>query len=138
MARYIDREKVMEEIHRMGGHNLCEWDTIGVKALIDRQPIADVVPRSEVEERFELLEKNTKDRIKLEVFLAKQEVAREIVQIFKDYAKSDDCLTYDASDKEHNELCEIHNLGVNEVKQSVMIIARELEYKYTGEVTGNE
>ena len=43
MARYIDADKVMEEIKRIGGHNLCGWSTIGVKALIDRQPTADVV-----------------------------------------------------------------------------------------------
>ena len=43
MARYIDAEKVMEDINRIGGHNLCEWDTLGVKALIGRQPTADVV-----------------------------------------------------------------------------------------------
>ena len=49
MPRYIDADKVMEEIERIGGHNLCEWETIGVKALIDRQPTADVAPRSEVE-----------------------------------------------------------------------------------------
>ena len=49
MPRYIDADKVMEEINRIGGHNLCEWETIGVKALIDRQPTADVVPKSEVE-----------------------------------------------------------------------------------------
>ena len=40
--RYIDADRVMEEINRIGGHNLCEWETIGVKALIDRQPTADV------------------------------------------------------------------------------------------------
>ena len=40
--RLIDADKVMEEIHRIGGHNLCEWDTIGVKALIDRQPTVDI------------------------------------------------------------------------------------------------
>ena len=43
MARYIDANKVMEEINRTGGHNLCGWQTIGVKALIDRQQTADVV-----------------------------------------------------------------------------------------------
>lgn len=43
MSRYIDAEKVMGEINRIGGHNLCEWETIGIKALIDRQPTADVV-----------------------------------------------------------------------------------------------
>lgn len=48
MARYIDADKTMEEIDRIGGHNLCEWETLGVKALIDRQPTADVAPKSEV------------------------------------------------------------------------------------------
>ena len=43
MPRYIDADKAMDEINRIGGHNLCEWETIGVKALIDRQPTADVV-----------------------------------------------------------------------------------------------
>lgn len=58
MARYIDADKVMEEIERIGGHNLCEWETIGVKALIDRQPTADVAPKSEVaREIFEEIEK---------------------------------------------------------------------------------
>lgn len=49
MPKYIDADKVMEEIASMGGHNLCEWSTLGVKALIDRQPTADVAPRAEVE-----------------------------------------------------------------------------------------
>jgi hypothetical protein len=49
MARYIDADKVMEEIEQIGGHNLCEWQTIGVKALIDRQPTVDVEPKSEFE-----------------------------------------------------------------------------------------
>ena len=58
MARYIDADKVMDEINRIGGHNLCEWETIGVKALIDRQPTADVVPKSEIaREIFEEIEK---------------------------------------------------------------------------------
>lgn len=48
MPRYINADKVMEEINRIGGHNLCEWETLGVKALIDRQPAADVAPKSEV------------------------------------------------------------------------------------------
>lgn len=41
--RLIDADKVLEEIERIGGHNLCEWSTIGVKALIDRQSTADAV-----------------------------------------------------------------------------------------------
>lgn len=56
MPRYIDADKVMEEINRIGGHNLCEWDTLGVKALICRQDTIDVVPRAEVSRIFEELE----------------------------------------------------------------------------------
>ena len=60
--RPIDADEVMEEINRIGGHNLCEWDTLGVKALIDRQTTTDVVPREEVErikrEIFEEIEKH--------------------------------------------------------------------------------
>jgi hypothetical protein len=55
MPRYIDADRVMEEIASMSSHNLCEWSTLGVKALIDRQPTADVAPRAEwisVEERL--------------------------------------------------------------------------------------
>lgn len=47
MARFIDADKAMEEATRIGGHNLCDWSTLGVKALIDRQPTADVVPKAE-------------------------------------------------------------------------------------------
>ena len=55
MARYIDADKAMQEVERMGNHGLSEWSTLGVKALINRQPTADVVPRAEwisVEERL--------------------------------------------------------------------------------------
>lgn len=48
--RAIDADKVMEEINRIGGHNLCEWETLGVKALICRQDTLDVVPREAHEE----------------------------------------------------------------------------------------
>jgi hypothetical protein len=64
MSRYIDADKVMEEIDRIGGHNLCEWETIGVKALIDRQPTADVVPKSEVDRAYERgFERGKKDNV---------------------------------------------------------------------------
>ena len=84
MARYIDADKVMDEINRIGGHNLCEWETIGVKALIDRQPTADVVPKSEVEK----LERTVKylegvceslpDKVKAEV---SREIFEEIERV---------------------------------------------------------
>ena len=55
--RYIDADKVMEKINQIVGHNLCEWETIGVKALIDRQPTADVAPKSE----YDSLKKSFKE-----------------------------------------------------------------------------
>lgn len=46
----------------MGGHDLCEWSTLGVKALIERQPTADVSSRAEVaREIFEEIERETKN-----------------------------------------------------------------------------
>lgn len=46
MARYIDADKLLEEVKR-GGHALQEWSTLGVCGVIERQPIADVIPKSE-------------------------------------------------------------------------------------------
>lgn len=43
MSRYIDADKVMEEIKRIDGLDTGLWDTAGVKALICRQETADVV-----------------------------------------------------------------------------------------------
>ena len=43
MAEYIEREALLDEIRRIGGHGLSEWDTLGVRALVVRQPTADVV-----------------------------------------------------------------------------------------------
>ena len=80
MARYIDADKVMEEIASMGGHNLCEWSTLGVKALIDRQPTADVAPRAEVNEAYwEGVEYGNKDCAAL--------VARKIFEEIEEYAE---------------------------------------------------
>ena len=40
---YIGRKALLDEIRRIGGHVLSEWDTLGVRALVVRQPTADVV-----------------------------------------------------------------------------------------------
>lgn len=163
MAEYIDREKVMAEINRIGGHNLCGWDTIGVKALIDRQPTEDVVPRSEVEKYIvnmnaygltakRLAEENeglkkeneilsasnktlalSRRGIEAELNKAKQEVAREIFE--------------KAKKRIHNEYNDLSNIvptdddyylgklaGISEAE----IIIDELKKKYIGEVTENE
>ena len=45
MTDYISREKIKEEVQRLSSHWLNEWDSLGVLALIDRQPAADVVPK---------------------------------------------------------------------------------------------
>ena len=56
MARYIDVDKLLKEVKR-GGHALQEWSTLGVCCVIERQPTADVVPKSEVaREIFEEIE----------------------------------------------------------------------------------
>lgn len=130
MARYIDAEKVMEEIERIGGHNLCEWETIGVKALIDRQPTADVVPKSEcsecaektrntivkLQDHIKLLKKYDEERdIALHARLiaeTRKEVAREI------FAEIEKHKTVPFGSK-----CEVIPL----------YIVSELKKKYTGE-----
>ena len=54
---YIEREAIVEEARKLSTHLLNEWDTLGVLALIDRQPSADVVPvrhgRWKLEENWE-------------------------------------------------------------------------------------
>lgn len=44
MAEYISRAKIAAEAKSLSTHLLNEWDTVGVLALIDRQPAADVAP----------------------------------------------------------------------------------------------
>lgn len=44
MARYIDAEKLKADVMSKSSHLLCEWDTAGVLAEIDRQETADVRP----------------------------------------------------------------------------------------------
>lgn len=97
MARYIDADALMEEIHRIGGHNLCEWHTIGVKALVDKQPTADVVSR-DVAERYlgviRILERDIKDRDDM--------IAKKIEEVYpefmRDYIQCQDELNEIVSD----------------------------------------
>ena len=83
--RPIDADKVMEEINRIGGHNLCEWETIGVKALIGSQDTLDVVPREEVDRLRHILDSyaiqygTVKDQNEV-IDRIKAEVAREIFE----------------------------------------------------------
>lgn len=87
MARYIDADKVMEEIKRIGGHNLCEWDTLGVKALINRQPTANVAPIADTVKKMrerlyrELAFLCAKDKFNKEYFLTEVDrVAKEMLE----------------------------------------------------------
>lgn len=41
---YISKSKIAIEAQKLSTHPLNEWDTMGVLALIDRQPAADVAP----------------------------------------------------------------------------------------------
>ncbi len=136
---YIDREKVMTEINRIGGHNLCEWDTIGVKALIDRQPTADVVPRSEVEEA-NLIIKQLTDQIKMlndQIEQAKQEVAREIFEEIEEdlnnlikYYKEKRKYVTEVDYNELEQLC--CDIKIRTFEERLLKIA-ELKKKYIGE-----
>lgn len=40
----ISREALIKEIRRIGGHNLCEWETIGVLAMAERIPAVEAEP----------------------------------------------------------------------------------------------
>lgn len=82
MPRYIDADKVMDEINRIGGHNLCEWETIGVKALIDRQPTADVVPKSEYIQQIAEVQGLRQALLESKTEYAR-EIFEEIDQIFR-------------------------------------------------------
>lgn len=44
MAEYIEKGALKREARKLSTHLLNEWDTMGVLALIGRQPAADVVP----------------------------------------------------------------------------------------------
>ena len=83
MARYIDADKVMEEINRIGGHNLCEWGTIGVKALICRQETANVAPIADtVKKMQELIKERCIEGGIYPAFVARtiDQVAKEILE----------------------------------------------------------
>lgn len=42
--RLIDVSKARKEVAKMSSHVLCEWDTMGVLMMLDRQKIVDAVP----------------------------------------------------------------------------------------------
>lgn len=121
--RPIDADKVMEEINRIGGHNLCEWETIGVKALIDGQPTADAVPMAEVERLQHILDSyalqygTVKDQREV-MDRIKQETARKIFEEIENIVAADDI----HEDLEYEELLGAY-AAINRIKRKV------LEYK---------
>lgn len=86
MAQYIDLDKLLEEVKR-SGHALSEWSTLGVCAIIERQPTIDVVPKSEIErlkDKYEIIyqpkgmiEANAKANVAREIF---EEIEKFIVR----------------------------------------------------------
>jgi hypothetical protein len=87
MARYIDAdrfksnlEKAMEKMHVINGIH-----AVGLEAVIeslDRQPTADVVPRSEVEKLEEYIDdlNDSKEHLCVMLEEARADVAREIFE----------------------------------------------------------
>lgn len=134
MPRYIDADKVMEEINRIGGHNLCEWDTLGVKALICRQDTLDVVPREEVDRLNHILNSyalqygTVKDQ-HAAIDRIKAETAREI---FEEIEKKISSMEYNTNTARKTVKVEELKEQVNWVLHGVipdMIV--ELKKKYT-------
>lgn len=100
MARYIDADALMKEVKRIGGHNLCGWETIGVKALIERQPTADVVPSAEVERLQHILDcyalqyGTVKDQQSV-IVKVKSEMLSEFLQMVENVCKYEERLSYE-------------------------------------------
>lgn len=42
--RLIDADALRDEVNRLSPHPLCEWDTMGVLAAVERMPTIDAVP----------------------------------------------------------------------------------------------
>ena len=147
----LDKDIEMEnEVHRLETYieqiekEADDWESVSVNRELEIKRLqnillqfTDIVHQWGAKHNFDTTEISLVPILEQEansiIDQAKQDVAREIVQTLNDYVKSGDCLVYDLSDEEQNELCKIHNMGVNEVKQSIGIIAMEFENKYIGE-----
>ena len=44
MSKYIDRDKLLKDVSRIGRSPWSEWETAGVFNVIRKQPIVDAVP----------------------------------------------------------------------------------------------
>lgn len=85
MPQYIDADKLLEEVKR-GGHALQEWSTLGVCCVIERQPTADVVLKSEVEELKRNLEQ-CENGYRQHIHLLQCKFADEKREIFEEIDK---------------------------------------------------
>ena len=104
-------------------------------ACPDYKSTEDVVPRSEFEEMQKFKDmayaelKSYNEELKAKLDQAKQEVAREIIQILEDFYRSDSGTI--VSDDKYEEL--VHNVGVENAKNKLFEIIEEIEKKYIGE-----
>ena len=73
--------------------------------------------------------KSYNEELKAKLDQAKQEVAREIIQILEDFYRSDSGTI--VSDDKYEEL--VHNVGVENAKNKLFEIIEEIEKKYIGE-----
>ena len=44
MSNFIDRDKLLKDVSRIGGSPWSEWETAGVFNVIRKQPVVDAVP----------------------------------------------------------------------------------------------
>jgi 5'(3')-deoxyribonucleotidase len=111
MPRYIDLDKVIEDVEGVGAY-YSEQEAVKELCLdeIKGQPIADVVPRAEVEK-------------------AKQEVARDLIDAIICFIKSDKGTIYCSNYEEMF----YHNIGVESTKNVLGELVEEFEKKYIGE-----
>lgn len=148
MAEYIDKDKVLKAIDdEMSGYYTEEVSITDLFDGINKIPIADVVPKSEVEKANQEVEKADKEIERLTKILenyalqygtdtdkqkvieqAKQEVAREIFEQMKKrihYEYTD--LAYNVPEDDDYYLGKL--AGISEAKN----IIAEYEKKYIGE-----
>lgn len=44
MSNFIDRDKLLKDVSKIGGNPWSEWETAGVFDVIRKQPVVDAVP----------------------------------------------------------------------------------------------
>ena len=57
MSRYIDADALKESVNGVSTHWLNDWSTLGILAMIDKQPTVDAVPVEQIEAFIDWLER---------------------------------------------------------------------------------